>query len=73
MLGLSLCTSAAPADESSARTYPRVQEQPSTREKTALTVNEQSKLKEEVINARNRQNSRVKAKDCATQSKCKKP
>ena len=73
MLGLSLCSSAAPADESSVGTYPRVQDQPSAREKPALTVNEQSKLKEELINARNRQNSQVKAKDGAAQPKSKKP
>jgi hypothetical protein len=73
MLGLSLCGSAAPADESSVGTYPRVQDQPSAREKPALTVNEQSKLKEELINARNRQNSQVKAKDGAAQPKSKKP
>jgi hypothetical protein len=36
-----------------------------------LTVNEQSKLKEELINARNRQNSQVKAKDGAAQHKSK--
>jgi hypothetical protein len=73
MLGLSLCSSAAPADESSVGNYPRVQDQPSAREKPALTVNEQSKLKEELINARNRQNSQVKAKDGAAQPKSKKP
>jgi hypothetical protein len=63
---LSLWNNAAPADGA----YPRVQDQPPNREKPALTVNEQSKLKEELINARNRQ---VKAKDGAAQSKSKKP
>jgi hypothetical protein len=66
---LSLWNNAAPADGA----YPRVQDQPPNREKPALTVNEQSKLKEELINARNRQNSQVKAKDGAAQSKSKKP
>jgi hypothetical protein len=73
VLGLSLCSSAAPADEPTGRSYPRVQDQPPAREKPALTVNEQSKLKEELMNARNRQNSQVKAKDGAAQPKSKKP
>jgi hypothetical protein len=68
-MGLSLWNNAARADGA----YPRVQDQPPHREKPALTVNEQSKLKEELINARNRQNSQVKAKDGAAQSKSKKP
>ena len=72
-MGLSLWNNAAPADESSVGAYPRVQDQPPDREKPALTVNAQSKLKEELINARNRQNFQVKAKDGAAQSKSKKP
>jgi hypothetical protein len=63
MLGLSLCSSAAPAGESSVGTYPRVHDLPPAREKPALTVNEQSRLKEELINARDRQTSQVKARD----------
>jgi hypothetical protein len=50
-----------------------VQDQPPTREKPALTVNEQSKLKEELTNARNRQTSQVKARDGTAQPKSKKP
>jgi hypothetical protein len=73
MLGLSLCSSAAPAGESSVGTYPRVHDLPPAREKPALTVNEQSKLKEELINARDRQTSQVKARDGAAQPKSKKP
>lgn len=70
LLGLSFCGSAPCAAESS---YPRVQDQAPAREKPALTVNEQSKLKEELINARDRQTSQVKAKDGAAQPKSKKP
>jgi hypothetical protein len=68
-MGLSLWNNAVPADGA----FPRVHDQPPNREKPALTVNEQSKLKEELINARNRQNSQVKAKEGAAQSKSKKP
>lgn len=67
---LSFCGSAPCAAESS---YPPVEEQPPAREKPALTVDQQSKLKEELINARDRQNSQVKAKDSAVRPKSKRP
>jgi hypothetical protein len=70
LLGSSFCGSAPCAAGSS---YPHVQDQPPTREKPALTVNEQSKLKEELTNARNRQTSQVKARDGTAQPKSKKP
>jgi hypothetical protein len=70
LLCLSFCGSAPCAAESA---YPRVQDQAPAREKPALTVNEQSKLKKELVKARDRQTSQVKARDGAAQAKSKKP
>lgn len=70
LLGLSFCGSAPCAAESA---YPRVQDQAPAREKPALTVNEQSKLKKELVKARDRQTSQVKARDGAALAKTKKP
>jgi hypothetical protein len=45
---------------------------PSTRDRPGMTVDEQEKLKKELIDARNRQ-SQVKAKESAAHAKAKKP
>jgi hypothetical protein len=49
--------------------YPPVQDLPAQRDKPAMTVDEQSKLKKDLIDARDRQTSHVKAKEGATRSK----
>ena len=47
--------------------YPRVQDPPATRDKPAMTADEQAKLKKDLIDARDRQTS--KAKQGATRPK----
>ena len=54
-------------------TYPRVHDVPAKRDKPAMTVDEQSKLKKDLIGARDRQTSHVRAKEGATQHKPLKP
>jgi uncharacterized caspase-like protein len=49
--------------------YPHVQDLPAQRDKPAMTTDEQSKLKKDLINARDRQTSQVKAKEGATRPK----
>jgi len=51
--------------------YPQVQNSPSDREKPAMTADEQAKLKQDLIDARDRQTS--KAGGSAASSKTKKP
>jgi hypothetical protein len=51
--------------------YPRVQDAPATRDKPAMTADEQAKLKKDLIDARNRQTS--KAKQGVTRPKPIKP
>ena len=46
---------------------------PPMRDEPTMTVDEQSKLKKELSDARDRQTSNVKAKDDAQRSKSKKP
>jgi hypothetical protein len=53
--------------------YSRVQDLPPKREKPGMTVDEQSKLKKELIDARDRQTSHVKAGESAARPKTKKP
>jgi hypothetical protein len=52
-------------------TYPRVQDSPAARDKPAMTADEQAKLKKDLINARDRQSSKVK--QGATRPKPTKP
>jgi len=42
--------------------YPRVQDEPVTRDKPAMTADEQAKLKKDLIDARDRQSSKAKPK-----------
>ena len=53
--------------------YPAVQDMPPQRDKPAMTVNEQSKLKKELMNARDRQTPKVEDKGGAVGPKAKKP
>jgi hypothetical protein len=53
--------------------YPQVQDPPAQRDNPAMTADEQSKLKKDLINARDRQTSHVKTKEGATRSKPIKP
>jgi hypothetical protein len=53
--------------------YPPVQDLPAQRDKPTMTVDEQSKLKKDLIDARDRQTSHVKAKQSAARPKPIKP
>jgi hypothetical protein len=53
--------------------YPAVEDVPPRPEKPGMTVDEQSKLKQELINARDRQTPQAKAKQDAPRQKSKKP
>ena len=53
--------------------YPQTQGPPAKREKSPMTTDEQSKLKKELINARDRQTSHIKTKEGATRPKPTKP
>jgi hypothetical protein len=53
--------------------YPRVEDLPPPREKPAMTLDERSKLKKELIDARDRQTSRVKAREGAARTEPAKP
>ena len=70
--GLSLVGDAT-TDARAESAYPNVEAPPPRRDKPAMTVDEQSKLKKELNDARDRQNSQVKARDGAAQPKSKKP
>ena len=72
MLGLSLVGDAT-TDARAESTYPSVGDLPPKRDKPAMTVDEQSKLKKELNDARDRKNSQAKARDGAAQPKSKKP
>jgi hypothetical protein len=52
--------------------YPQLPD-PSKRDGPRMTVDEQQKLKNELTNTRDRQNSQAKAKDSAVRPKSKKP
>lgn len=63
-LALALLFSAeAVSAETSNRVYPPVFDRPPASEKPALTKDEQSKLRDALAKARDRQNSRVKTRD----------
>ena len=68
-LWLGMCAGArAEATTSSKQNaYPQVQDPPATRDKPAMTTDQQAKLKKDLINARDRQTS--KAKQGATRPK----
>jgi hypothetical protein len=70
--GLSLVGDAT-TDARAESAYPNVGDLPSKRDKPAITVDEQSKLKKELKDAYDRQNSQAKARDGAAQQKSKKP
>jgi hypothetical protein len=53
--------------------YPAVQDMPPKRDQPAMTVNEQSKLKKELMNARDRQTPKVEDKGGAARAKGKRP
>jgi hypothetical protein len=53
--------------------YPNVGDLPPKPDRPAITVDEQSKLKKELNDARDQQNSPMKARHGAAQSKSKKP
>lgn len=72
-LGLSLSHSLAFAAEPSKSAYPGAFDRPPANEQPALTKDEQSKLKNELTKARDRQNSQVKTKETAPAPKSKKP
>ena len=72
-LGLSLCPGGTFAAEPSKRAFPGAFDRPPTSEQPALTKDEQSKLKDELTKARDRQNSQVKTKEAGPPSKTKKP
>ena len=55
------------------RAYPQVQDLPAQPDKSAMTPDEQSKLKKELIDARDRQTSHVKGGETAARPKTKKP
>ncbi len=71
-LGLSLSAGAVSA-ETSTRVYPPVFDRPPASEKPALTVDEQSKLRDALAKARDHQNSQVKTKDATPAPKSKTP
>jgi hypothetical protein len=70
--GLSLVGDAT-TDARAESAYPSVGDLPPKREKPAMTVDEQSKLKEELNDARDRLNSPVKVRNGAARPKSKKP
>jgi hypothetical protein len=69
--GLSLVGDAA-TDARAESAYPNVEDLPLKRDKPPITVDEQSKLKKELNDARDRQNSQVKGRDGAAQQKSQK-
>ena len=71
-LGLLLSAGAACA-ETPTRVYPPVFDRPPASEKPALTADEQSKLRDALAKARDRQNSQVKTKDATPVPKSKTP
>jgi hypothetical protein len=71
LLGLSISPARAETAVPKRSAYPQLPD-PSTRDKPAMTVDEQQKLKKELIDARNRQ-SQVKSKESAGRPKAKRP
>jgi hypothetical protein len=70
--GLSLIGDAT-TDARAESAYPSVRDLPPKRDKPAMTVDEPSKFKKELNDARDRQNSQVNARDGAAPPKSKKP
>jgi hypothetical protein len=62
----------ATTDARAESTYPSVGDLPPKRDKPAMTIEEQLKFRKELNDARDRQNSQVKAKDGAVRPKSKK-
>ena len=74
VVGLSISTARAETTAVPKQSaYPQVQDLPPKREQPGMTVDEQSKLKKESIDARDRQTSHVKAGESAARPKTKKP
>jgi hypothetical protein len=71
-LTLGLLLGPSLAAETSTR-YPPVFEQPPASEKPALTKDEQSKVRDDLAKARDRQNSQVKTRDATPAPKSKTP
>jgi hypothetical protein len=71
-LGLSLSHSALAAEPSKSA-YPSAFDRPPSSEQPALTKDEQSKLKNELTKARDRQSSQVKTREAVPAPKSKKP
>ena len=72
-LSLALAHGAAPAAEPSKTAYPNAFDRPPASEQPALTKDEQSKLRDELTKARDRQNSQTKTKEAAPAQKTKNP
>ncbi|SHN87100.1 hypothetical protein SAMN05444170_6998 [Bradyrhizobium erythrophlei] len=72
-LGLALTHSGAFAAEPSKNAYPGAFDRPPVNEEPALTKDEQSKLKDDLTKARDRQNSQVKTKEATPALKTKSP
>ena len=68
-----LLVEGAIADAHAENAYPDVENLPPKRDEPAMTVDEQSKLKKELNDARDRQTSQVKAKENPQRPKSKKP
>jgi hypothetical protein len=63
----------ATTDARAESAHPNVGDMPAKRDKPPITVDEQSKIKKELNDARDRQNSQAKARDGPAQPKSKKP
>lgn len=73
VLGLLSLDSVGLAAETSTRAYPPVFDRPPASEKPALTKDEQSKLRDALAKARDRQSSQVKTRDATPAPKSKTP
>jgi hypothetical protein len=72
-LTLGLLLSGGPSLAAETTRYPPVFEQPPASEKPALTKDEQSKVRDDLAKARDRQNSQVKTRDATPAPKSKTP
>lgn len=70
-IGLSLCHSGTFGAEPSKSAFPGAFDRPPTSEQPSLSRDEQSKLKDELARARDRQNSQVKTKKATPAPKMK--
>jgi hypothetical protein len=73
ILALLLLDSACLAAETTTHPYPPVFDRPPASEKPALSKDEQSKVKNDLAKARDRQNSQMKARDATPAPKSKTP